>query len=109
MSDVSVVTDGIRAYGATTAQAAEQVAAAGAFDLAANIAALTPVLGPIGADFLAAFAHAQGTHAEAVASLANFYTQTALAANASADGYDDTDAGTGSALGGLGPDMGGLA
>lgn len=102
MSELFVVTDGIREYGNTAAQAAEQVGSAGAIDLAANLAALAPVLGPIGADFLASFANAQTIHAKQVAALAHHYGQTAAAAHATAESYDSTDGATSSALGTVG-------
>lgn len=107
MSELFVVTDGIRNYGNTAAQAAEQVGSAGAIDLAANLAALAPVLGPIGADFLASFATAQSNHAKSVAALANHYAQTAVAAHTAADSYDSTDSSTGAALGSVGQAIGG--
>ncbi|EOM75898.1 ESX-1 secretion-associated protein [Rhodococcus rhodnii] len=105
MSDLVVDTDGIRAYARSAAQSAEQIGSAGAYDLAANIAALTPVLGPIGADFLAAFAHAQSTHAQSVAELAAHYAGTAAAADSAAAGYDGTDRASGDALGGIGESL----
>ncbi|MFZ2174769.1 MAG: type VII secretion target [Rhodococcus sp. (in: high G+C Gram-positive bacteria)] len=109
MSDVFVVTDGIRSYGATAAQAAEQITSAAAIDLAANIAALAPVLGPIGADFLASFAAAQLTHARSVAELAVHYAETSAAAHATADSYDSTDHASASAVAWTSGQLGGLA
>ncbi|GAF48935.1 MULTISPECIES: type VII secretion target [Rhodococcus] len=109
MSDVFVVTDGIRNYGATAAQAAEQISGAAALDLGANLAALAPVFGPIGADFLASFAAAQANHARSVAELASHYAQTAIAAHATADSYDSVDGANGAALGAAGDGIGGLA
>ncbi|TQC44774.1 ESX-1 secretion-associated protein [Rhodococcus sp. WS4] len=109
MSDVFVVTDGIRNYGATAAQAAEQISSAAALDLGTNLAALAPVFGPIGADFLASFAAAQANHAKSVAELATHYAQTALAAHTTADSYDSVDGTTGAALGTVGEGIGGLA
>lgn len=98
MSEIFVVTDGIRSYGAAAAQAAEHITGAAAVDLGANLAALAPVLGPIGADFLASFSIAQGTHARSVAALASHYAQTASAAYAAAETYDCVDNANGAAL-----------
>ncbi|MDV7242733.1 MULTISPECIES: type VII secretion target [Rhodococcus] len=109
MSDVFVVTDGIRRYGATAAQAAEQISSAAAIDLAADLAALAPVFGPIGADFLASFAVAQGNHAKSVAELASHYAHTAVASGATADSYDSVDDANGGALGDIGGAIGDLA
>lgn len=109
MSEVTVVTDGIRSYAATAAQAAEQITGAAGMDLAANLAALTPVMGPIGADFLASFAVAQTNHAKSVAALATHFVQTALAAESTADSYDTTDQATAAALGSAGNGIGGMA
>ena len=109
LSEVFVVTDGIRKYGATAAQAAEQISSAAALDLGANLAALAPVFGPIGADFLASFAAAQANHATSVAELATHYAQTAIAADATAQSYDSVDGANGAALGSVGDGLGGLS
>ncbi|QTJ69396.1 ESX-1 secretion-associated protein [Rhodococcus sp. ZPP] len=109
MSDVFVVTDGIRRYGATAAQAAEQISSAAAIDLGADLAALAPVFGPIGADFLASFAVAQGNHAKSVAELASHYAHTAVASGATADSYDSVDDANSGALGDIGGAIGDLA
>jgi hypothetical protein len=109
LSDVFAVPDGIRNYGTTAAQAAEQVGSAAALDLGTNLAALAPVFGPIGADFLASFAAAQANHAASVAELAHHYAQTAIAAHATAESYDSVDGATGDALGAVGDELGGLA
>lgn len=97
-----VVPDGIRDYGNTAAQAAEQIGSAGAIDLAANLTALAPVLGPIGADFLASYAIAQANHAKQVGALANHYAQTAVVAHSTAESYDSTDGATSADLGAVG-------
>ncbi|QNG18943.1 ESX-1 secretion-associated protein [Rhodococcus triatomae] len=102
MSDVTVETAGIRQFGASAAQSAEQITSAAGIDLAANLAALAPVLGPIGADFLASFATAQANHAKAVAELAAHYVATSSAAFSTADEYDGTDSGTADTFGGIG-------
>ncbi|WP_072688878.1 type VII secretion target [Rhodococcus marinonascens] len=105
MSDVFVVADGIRQYGDTAAQAAEQIGGAAA-NLGADLATLAPVFGPIGADFLTAFAAAQATHAQSVAELSFHYAQTAAAADATADSYESVDDANSAALSGIGEGMG---
>lgn len=105
MSGFEAVTDGIRGYGDTAAEVAGHIAGAGAFDLAANITALTPVFGAVGADFLAMFGIAQASHAKSVGELANHYGATALAAHVSAAGYDGVDQSIVSGLGQAGSGM----
>ncbi|MEV0946506.1 type VII secretion target [Rhodococcus sp. NPDC049939] len=100
MSDVFVVADGIREYGATAATVAEQIGSAAA-DLGTDLATLAPVFGPIGADFLAAFVAAQATHAKSVAELSLHYAQTAAAAEATAASYESVDEANSAALGGI--------
>ncbi|MEU5840560.1 type VII secretion target [Rhodococcus sp. NPDC047139] len=95
---IRVVPDGIRAFGATNLRAAEHVAQAGALDLQANISALSPALGVIGGEFLAAFAAAQSEHTHAVARLSAAYASNGAAALEAAAGYETADTGTASAL-----------
>jgi len=95
---IRVVPDGIRAYGTTNIHAAEQVAQAGAFDLQANITALSPAMGLIGGEFLGAFAAAQSEHTRAVGQLALAYASNGVAAHEAAAGYEGVDAGTVAAL-----------
>ena len=73
MSELTVATDGIRKYGSTSTEAAGRIAQAAAVDLGANIAAVAPAVGPVGIEFLEAFARAQATHTKDVAALATFY------------------------------------
>ena len=88
----------IRAYGATASTVAAAISSAGAFNLAAHTAALTPVFGTIGTEFLAAFAAAQGTHAASLAELAGHFSATAVAAAATAASYASADRATAAAL-----------
>lgn len=76
MSELTVATDGIRKYGSTSTEAAGRIAQAAAVDLGANIAAVAPAVGPVGIEFLEAFARAQATHTKDVAALATFYAAT---------------------------------
>ena len=84
MSALTAVPDDIDAYGQSAALAATHIAAAGGADLAAHLAALAPVFGPIGADFLAKFGAVQAEHALSVGHLAAHYAATAAAAHACA-------------------------
>jgi hypothetical protein len=95
---IRVVPDGVRLYGSTNIQAAEHVAQAGSMDLGANVASLSPAMGLIGADFLAAFVAAQSEHTRAVGQLTLAYASNGVAAHEAAAAYDGTDAATSVAL-----------
>jgi hypothetical protein len=95
----SAAPDEIRAYGNVTAAAAAHIAATEGLDVATNVAALTPVFGVIGADFLATYAATQATHAGSVAALANVYAGTGSVAHAIAAAYDAADQATGAVVG----------
>jgi hypothetical protein len=95
---IRVVPDGVRLYGSTNLHAAEQVAQAGSMDLGANVASLSPAMGLIGADFLAAFVAAQSEHTRAVGQLTLAYASNGIAAHEAAAAYDGTDAATSIAL-----------
>jgi len=99
LNGFSAAPDEIRAYGAVAAGAAAHIAATEGLDVATNVAALTPVFGLIGADFLATYAATQATHAGSVAALANVYAGTGSVAHAIAAAYDAADHATGTALG----------
>ena len=94
--------DGLHEFGNTAAVVAEQILGAGSFDLAKNVAALTPVFGAIGADFLAAYAVAQANHAKSVAELGGHFAATAASAHATAAQYRAADDSTATALGAAG-------
>jgi Excreted virulence factor EspC, type VII ESX diderm len=109
MSSVEVVPAGIRAFADTNAAVSTQLASAGGFDLAENIAAATPVFGLIGADFLAMFALAQAKHAGAVGDLSAAYGTSAATAQTTANNYERTDERHSTSLGGISPETGDLA
>ncbi|AVP68512.1 ESX-1 secretion-associated protein [Rhodococcus hoagii] len=109
MDGFSAAPDEIRVYGDVAAGAATHIATAGGLDLAANVAALTPVFGAIGADFVATFAATQTAHARSVAALANHYAGTGAVAHAVAAAYDATDHATGRVLGDARSALGGNA
>ncbi|MEU4598311.1 hypothetical protein [Nocardia sp. NPDC023988] len=71
-------TAAISSYGAANAAMATQVAAAGAADAGASMAAAVPIFGLIGQDFLAAFAVAQGNNLASVTEIAAVHAGTAL-------------------------------
>jgi hypothetical protein len=102
MSNLSVVTEALRAFGITNAGIGTEIAAAGNIDAVANIAALTPVFGLIGADYLAMFAAAQVLQARDINDLSAKYQKLSDAAFASAFNYDGTDDGTAGTLGAAG-------
>ncbi|NUS42156.1 MAG: hypothetical protein HOQ24_00430, partial [Mycobacteriaceae bacterium] len=54
MGNIEVSPEALRAYGASAGAISTELAATGGFDLAANLAAMVPVFGLIGQDFLAA-------------------------------------------------------
>lgn len=107
MSDLSVETEALRAFGATNAGIAGDIAGAGNFDAVANVAALTPVFGLIGADYLAMFAAAQVLQARDINDLAAKYQHLSQAAFSSAADYDVTDLGNAGALGAVAADIAG--
>lgn len=102
MSDLSVETEALRAFGTTNAGVGTEIAAAGNFDAVAHVAALTPVFGLIGADYLAMFAAAQVLQARDINDLSAKYQKLSQAAFSSALNYDGTDSGTAGALGAVG-------
>lgn len=108
MSDLSVETDALRAFGVTNSGVAGDIAGAGNFDGAANVAAMTPVFGLIGADYLAMFAAAQLLHARDINELSAKYHDMAGAAFSSATNYDVADADNAAALGKAAGDIGGM-
>ncbi|MDH6678988.1 hypothetical protein M2284_003201 [Rhodococcus sp. LBL1] len=106
MDGFSAAPDEIRAYGNVAAGAAAHIATTEGLDVVANVAALTPVFGVIGADFLATYAATQATHAGSVAALANVFAGTGSVAHAIAAAYDAADQATGAVLGSAGNALG---
>ncbi|MCE5290889.1 MAG: hypothetical protein LLG14_16850 [Nocardiaceae bacterium] len=98
MADFIADADAIRNYGTTAAAMGETIATDGATNVASNMAAVVPVFGLIGQDYLAAFGTAQFNNANSVAELAAFHQATAVAADVAAAGYEGTDATTAAAL-----------
>ena len=80
-----------RKYGDIAASMATGVAAAGAVDQGATVAAAAPAFGLIGQEFLASFAYAQSNHFIAVNQLANVFANTSIAARTASDAYTQTE------------------
>lgn len=106
LSDVSVETSALHAFGATHQGLAGDIAAAGNFDAAGHVAALTPVFGLIGADYLALFAAAQLLQVKDINDLAGRFAELGNAAFGTAADYDSTDAHNAGALGAAGKQIG---
>ncbi|MEU1980423.1 type VII secretion target [Nocardia sp. NPDC019395] len=102
MSITSVETDALRVFGNTNAGIGTEIAGVANIDALKNIAALTPVFGLIGADYLAMFAAAQVLQARDINDLSAKYQQLSQAAFSSALNYDTTDDGNAGALGAVG-------
>ncbi|MFB7875060.1 MULTISPECIES: type VII secretion target [unclassified Nocardia] len=80
MTDLSVETDAVTAFAATNSVVAANVASAGITDAAGNVAAMTPVFGLIGADYLAMFAVAQTLQAKDINDLSAKFSSLSDAA-----------------------------
>jgi hypothetical protein len=102
MSELFAVPDAICSYGDSEAVAAFEVAAAGAMNQAAVIAAAVPVFGLIGQDFLAAFAVAQANNMLSVNEIAGVHAATAVTAHQSAGAYEATEHHSGTDFGAVG-------
>ncbi len=91
MSELVATPDAIRAYGDASAAMATGVVTAAAFDLGAVIAALGPVLGPIGQEVMFASAYAHGNLASSTIELAGVHAATAVTAHQSAAAYESAE------------------
>jgi hypothetical protein len=96
MSEIVVAPETFRQYGDIANEMAATVAGVGNVDQAATVAAVVPVFGLIGQDFLGAFAVTQANHLFAVNQLAGVHAATAATAKAGADAYDATEGNTSS-------------
>lgn len=99
MNHVEVVPDAVRRYGDASASMAAGLATAGAVDQAATVAAVVPVFGLIGQEFLAAYAVAQANHITSLLELAGVHAGTALTAYEAAATYETADSTSGAAIG----------
>ncbi|NKY59312.1 type VII secretion target [Nocardia flavorosea] len=102
MSNTSVETEALRVFGTTNAGIGTEIAGVATMDAVRDAAALAPVFGLIGADYLAMFAAAQVLQTRDINDLAAKYQHLSQAAFSSALNYDITDDGTAGALGAAG-------
>jgi hypothetical protein len=105
MSDLSVETDAVRAFAATNAGIAGDLAGAGNFDAVKNVSALVPVFGLIGVDYLAMFAAAQVLQAKDINDLSAKYAKLSESAFTAAAAYDVNDISRAGSLGSLGGEL----
>ncbi|MFC4373594.1 type VII secretion target [Nocardia halotolerans] len=91
MNNLSVQTEAVAAFAATNGAVAGEVAAAGNFDAVANVSAMTPVFGLIGADYLAMFAAAQALQAKDINDLSARFSSLSDAAFRTSVTFESTD------------------
>ncbi|MER7453409.1 hypothetical protein ABTW96_24320 [Nocardia beijingensis] len=92
MNELVATPDAIRVYGNTSLGIATSVATVGAFDQAAMIAAMVPVLGLIGQEVLISSVCAYANLASSTMELAGVHAATALTAHESAAAYEAAEA-----------------
>ncbi|WP_067545494.1 type VII secretion target [Nocardia crassostreae] len=92
MADLSVDTTAVRTFAATQDGVTADIAATGGLDTVSHVAAMTPVFGLIGADFLASFAVAELLHDKDITALSARFAHVGQAACGSAATYDAADA-----------------
>ncbi|MFE5285636.1 type VII secretion target [Nocardia sp. NPDC056611] len=92
MADLSVDTGAVRAFAAAQEGVAADIGAQGGLDTVAHVAALTPVFGLIGADFLAGYAVAELLHDRDINALSGRFAELGQAACGSAATYESADA-----------------
>ena len=88
---MSVETDPLRVFAATHEGVAAQISGAGNMDTASHVAAMTPVFGIIGADYLAMFAAAQVLHCQDINDLSQKVNDISGAAFNTAATFDSGD------------------
>ncbi|MFI6172419.1 type VII secretion target [Nocardia sp. NPDC051052] len=91
MNVLHVQPETFRHYGDISAAMAATVALVGAADQAAGVAAVVPVFGLIGQEFLASFAYAQANHLGSVTELAEIFSTTAANSHTAAAAYEQAD------------------
>ena len=99
MGEFTARTEGIAAFGTTTATMAAQMRWGGASVTAAGPAQLGAVFGLVGAYFVAAFADAHAAHTRVIERLSGTLATMSTTADATATAYDTTDHATATALG----------
>lgn len=98
MNDVTLIPAAVEAFGATSASLATAVGAAGTIDAAATAAAMIPVFGVIGQEFLAAFIAAQANHLLSVGGLAAVHAGMAATTIGGLAEFQAQDATAGAAI-----------
>ena len=98
MTEFLASTAQIRQFARRLGTAAGDVAATGEMDVGRSVAALGPVFGLIGADFVSVFGTAQTSHAASIGRLAAVLTASSQTANAIATVYDGSEADHSAAL-----------
>ncbi|MFI6866426.1 type VII secretion target [Nocardia sp. NPDC050406] len=106
MTGISVDPEAVRAFATTQNGVAADIAAAGNLDTVAGVAAMTPVFGLIGADYLAMYAVAELLHAKDINALSGRYAHLGATATGSATTIETTDATFAGGLGQLGGTIG---
>ncbi|MEO9329831.1 type VII secretion target [Gordonia aurantiaca] len=94
MDHVKVTPEALEGFAATNAAMATAIGTAGSIDAAANTAAMVPVFGLIGQEFLAAFIVAQANHLMSVGQLAAVHAATASTTLQSLAEFEAGDAGS---------------
>ncbi|MFQ6396067.1 type VII secretion target [Nocardia sp. KC 131] len=107
MSDFSMDTEGVAAFGATNAGIAGQIAEAGNLDAVGNVAAMTPVFGLIGVDYLVAFAAAQVLQARDINDLSGKYAKLSEATFSTVANINGTDLGNAGSMTSIANQIGG--
>ncbi|MEV6276462.1 type VII secretion target [Nocardia sp. NPDC051832] len=95
MTNLAVDTDAVRMFGVQNANIASQIFGVANVDSAASVAAMVPVFGVIGADFLMSFTAAQVLQAKDMNELGAKYSELAANAQTAAQSYlaeDSTNA-----------------
>ncbi|WP_168706761.1 type VII secretion target [Gordonia paraffinivorans] len=92
MDQVKVTPEALEGFAAANAAVATAIGTAGSIDAAANTAAMVPVFGLIGQEFLAAFIVTQANHLMSVGQLAAVHAATAATTSQSLVAYEDADA-----------------
>ncbi|MBM7279817.1 hypothetical protein JTZ10_18890 [Gordonia rubripertincta] len=98
MTNVKVTSEALDGFAATNAAMASAIGTAGSIDAAANTAAMVPVFGLIGQEFLASFIFAQANHLMSVGQLAAVHAATAAATATGLAEYEGTDTATAAAI-----------
>ncbi len=105
--DLTAETNAVRAFGTAHQGIATEIAGAANMDTATHVAAMTPVFGLIGADYLAMFAAAQVLHCTDVNQLSAKCNHLGESAFGTAALIDDSDSAASGILGAIGNGIGG--